>query len=75
MDKKARKKSRKSKHPFSETIVKMAKRLRIDLNTFGDFDDFREETWKSPLPEFIRMLYERRFGRKPVKKERAKETD
>jgi len=42
----------------------MAKRLRIDLNRFGDFDDFNEETWKSPIPEFIRMLYERRFGKR-----------
>ena len=52
------------KSPFSCSIMKMAKRLKMDLSKFGEIDDLSQETWSNPLPEFIRMSYEKRFGKK-----------
>ena len=46
----------------SNTIIKMAKRLRIDLSKFGGIDSYKQGTWKTPLPDFIISLHEKRFG-------------
>ena len=46
-----------------EAIISMASRLGLDLEKFGYSKDFRDDIWDSPLSEFIRMTYQRRFGK------------
>jgi hypothetical protein len=41
----------------------MARELGMNPRKFGGLDNGNQERWKTPLPEFIEHLYERRFGR------------
>lgn len=43
--------------------VQMARELGMNPKKLGKLDNHRQEPWKAPLPQFIEMLYLKRFGR------------
>ena len=57
----------KKKHRLPDTIIQMAKQLGMNPKKFGDLDNHKQEPWKEPLPDFIRTLYEKRFGTRSLK--------
>lgn len=46
------------------TIIKMAKRLRLNLTEFGFVNNSDHAWWHGPFPSFVLSLYEKRFCRK-----------
>jgi hypothetical protein len=42
----------------------MARELGMNPKKLGDLANQHQEGWKRPLPDFIKQLYERRFGRR-----------
>lgn len=54
--------ARKSHH-LTHAQVQMARELGMNPKKLGKLDNHRQERWKSPLPQFIEDLYERRFGK------------
>jgi hypothetical protein len=51
--------------PFhlSHEHVQMARELGMNPKKLGKLDNHDQEPWKLPLPDFIRKLYSRRFGK------------
>lgn len=54
----------KKRHRLSEEVVKMAQKLGMNPKKIGGLDNHRQEPWKLSLSEFIKELYEKRFGSK-----------
>ena len=52
----------KKRYRLSNEIIQMAKKLGLNPKKFGSLANHKQEPWKQPLPEFIRALYEKRFG-------------
>ena len=52
----------KKRYRLSNEIIQMAKKLGLNPKKFGSIANHQQEPWKQPLPEFIRTLYEKRFG-------------
>jgi len=52
----------KKKYRLSIEVIQMAKRLGMNPKKFGSIANHKQERWKQPLPDFIRSLYEERFG-------------
>jgi hypothetical protein len=52
----------KKKYRLSNEIIHMAKKLGLNPKKFGGIANYKQEPWKSTLSEFIRHLYEKRFG-------------
>jgi hypothetical protein len=48
---------------LSHEHVQMARELGMNPKKLGKLDNRDQEPWKLPLPEFIRKLYSKRFGR------------
>jgi hypothetical protein len=48
---------------LSHEHVQMARELGMNPKKLGKLDNHDQEPWKLPLPEFIRKLYSKRFGR------------
>lgn len=42
----------------------MARELGLNPKKFGKLDNHKQEPWKTPLPDFIESLYEKRFAKK-----------
>jgi hypothetical protein len=40
----------------------MARELGLNPKKFGGMANHRQEPWKVPLPQFIEMIYLKRFG-------------
>ena len=55
-------KKAKKKYRLSNEVIRMAKELRLNPKKFGSLANHKQQPWKSPLPEFIRSLYKKRFG-------------
>jgi len=53
----------KKKYRLSKEIIVMAKQLGLNPKKFGSLANHKQEPWKEPLPDFIRSLYEKRFGK------------
>ncbi|HZL34907.1 MAG TPA: hypothetical protein VFC78_06340 [Tepidisphaeraceae bacterium] len=53
----------KKRHRLSDLQVQMARELGMNPRKLGKIDNHKQETWKSPLPEFIESLYFKRFKR------------
>ena len=51
------------KYHLSNTTIQMAKQLGLNPKKFGGLANHKQELWKEPLPDFIKTLYERRFGK------------
>lgn len=53
----------KKKYRLSNEIIQMAKQLGLNPKKFGSLANHKQEPWKEPLPNFIRTLFEERFGK------------
>ena len=48
---------------LSHAQVQMARELGMNPRKLGSLDNHRQERWKAPLPVFIELLYQKRFGK------------
>ena len=48
---------------LSHAQVQMARELGMNPRRLGGKANHRQEPWKAPLPVFIEILYEKRFGK------------
>lgn len=48
---------------LSHAHVQMARELGMNPKKFGKLDNYRQEPWKAPLPQFIEHFYFKRFGK------------
>jgi hypothetical protein len=48
---------------LSHEQVQMARELGMNPKKLGKLDNHDQEPWKLPLPQFIRKLYSKRFGK------------
>ncbi|MGA2929750.1 MAG: hypothetical protein ABSG43_27945 [Solirubrobacteraceae bacterium] len=53
----------RNRHRLSHAQVQMARELGLNPTKLGSLDNHRQEPWKAPLPEHIKRLYLKRFGR------------
>jgi hypothetical protein len=53
----------RKRHRLSHAHVQMARELGMNPKRLGKIDNHKQQPWKAPLPEFIEILYEKRFGR------------
>jgi len=53
----------RQRHHLSHATVQMARELGMNPKKFGKIDNHRQEKWKAPLPQFIAILYFKRFGK------------
>jgi hypothetical protein len=53
----------KKRYRLSNEIIQMAKKLGMNPKKFGGLANHKQEPWKQSLPEFIRSLYKKRFGK------------
>lgn len=51
------------RYRLSDEQILMARELGMNPKKFGSLANHKQEPWKSPLPEFIEEIYEKRFGR------------
>ena len=59
-------KSGQTKNHYHDTcsiIIKMAKRLKLDLTEIGFVNDKNHYWWNSPFPLLVTSLYKKRFGK------------
>ncbi|HHI9989684.1 TPA: hypothetical protein ACQDLI_002043 [Legionella pneumophila] len=52
----------KKRYRLSNEIVQMAKKLGLNPKKLGSIANHHQQPWKQPLPEFIKSLYQQRFG-------------
>lgn len=52
------------RHHLSDVQVQMARELGFKPDSLRKIDNHKQETWKTPLPQYIEYLYEKRFKRK-----------
>ena len=48
---------------LSHAHIQMARELGMNPKRFGGKANHKQEPWKAPLPEFIEILYFKRFGK------------
>lgn len=53
----------RNKFRLSHAHIQMARELGLNPKKLGSLSNHDQETWKSPLPQFIEELYLERFGR------------
>ena len=53
----------KKRYRLSNEIIQMAKKLGLNPKKLGSIANHHQEPWKQPLPEFIKSLYQQRFGK------------
>jgi hypothetical protein len=53
----------RKKHKLSHAHIQMARELGMNPKKFGSLDNHKQEPWKAHLPEFIKDLYFKRFGK------------
>lgn len=51
------------RHHLSDTQVQMARELGFKPTSLPKIDNHKQEPWKTPLPQYIEYLYEKRFKR------------
>ncbi len=51
------------KFRLSDMHIQMAREIGMNPRKFGKLDNHKQEQWKAPLPEFIKHLYFKRFGK------------
>ena len=51
------------RHRLSDKQVQMARELGMNPDKLGKIDNYKQEAWKAPLPQFIEEIYFRRFKR------------
>ena len=53
----------RKRYRLSHAHVQMARELGMNPKKLGKLANHDQEPWKAPLPQFIEILYEKRFGR------------
>jgi len=53
----------RKKYRLSHAQVQMARELGLNPKKFGGIGNYKQEPWKTPLPQFIEDLYFKRFGK------------
>jgi hypothetical protein len=53
----------RKKYRLSHAQVQMARELGLNPKRFGGLGNYKQEPWKTPLPQFIEHLYFKRFGK------------
>ena len=53
----------KKRYRLSSETIQMAKKLGLNPKKLGSIANHHQEPWKQPLPEFIKSLYQQRFGK------------
>ena len=51
------------KHRLSDKHVQMARELGLNPDKLGKIENHQQETWKAPLPQFIKEIYFKLFNR------------
>jgi len=51
----------REKYRLSNAHIQMAQELGMNPKKFGSLSNYKQETWKLPLPEFIEECYYKRF--------------
>ncbi len=51
----------KKKYRLSDATIQMTRALWLNPHKLGKIANHKQEPWKEPLPDFIRMLFEKRF--------------
>lgn len=51
------------RHHLSDKQVQMARELDLNPDKLGKIDNYKQEAWKAPLPQFIEEIYFKRFKR------------
>lgn len=51
------------RHHLTDTQVQMARELGFKPDSLRKIDNHKQEPWKTPLPQHIENLYEKRFKR------------
>jgi len=51
------------KFHLSHAQIQMARELGMNPRKLGGLANHRQEPWKAPLPAFIELLYQKRFGK------------
>lgn len=51
------------RHHLSDAQVQMARELGFKPDSLRKIDNHKQEPWKTPLPQHIENLYEKRFKR------------
>lgn len=54
----------KSESHLTDEQIRMAKELGLNIKKNGSYANHWQEPWKTPLPEFIEELYQKRSGKK-----------
>jgi hypothetical protein len=49
------------RHRLSDKQVQMGRELGLNPDKLGKMDNHKQETWKTPLPQFIEEIYFKRF--------------
>jgi hypothetical protein len=52
----------KKRYRLSNETIQMAKKLGLNPKKLGSIANHHQQPWKQPLPEFIKSLYQQRFG-------------
>jgi hypothetical protein len=53
----------RQKYHLSHAQIQMARELGLNPKKFGKLDNHQQEPWKAPLPNFIEIIYFKRFGK------------
>jgi hypothetical protein len=53
----------RKRYRLTDVQIHMARELGMNPKKFGSIANHKQEPWKQPLPEFIRTLYFKRFGK------------
>lgn len=51
------------RHHLTDVQVQMARELGFKPDSLRKIDNHKQESWKTPLPQYIENLYEKRFRR------------
>lgn len=51
------------RHHLTDAQVQMARELGFKTTSLPKIDNHKQEPWKTPLPQYIEELYEKRFKR------------
>lgn len=51
------------RHHLTDVQVQMARELGFKTTSLPKIDNHKQESWKTPLPQYIEDLYEKRFKR------------
>ena len=60
------------RHHLSDVQVQMARELGFKPDSLRKIDNHKQEPWKTPLPQHIENLYEKRAAKKKAKDARRK---